>query len=294
MRPDDPATRPMASWLRVALVATSFAGIFLWEITWPLRREVEGKARRLPRNFAVAGLAALTVHLAEMPIVQPLAERVYRRRLGLLPRLGLPRWAETCAAVLLLDYTLYVWHVLTHRVPALWRFHVVHHADLDLDASTALRFHFGELAISVPWRAAQIAAIGVSPRALSIWQTGLMLAIVFHHSNARLPVDLERWLSRIIVTPRMHGIHHSIVLDESDSNWSSGLAVWDWLHATVKLNVPQDAIHIGVAAYQSPEQVTLPAIIAMPFVTPTPAPPVREGETAPRGVPPSPISRLQP
>lgn len=294
MRSHDAASRPIAGWLRVALVATTFAGIFLWEIARPLRREVEGKARRLPRNLAVAGLAAITVHLAETPVVEPLARRVYRQRFGVLPRLGLPRWAETCAAVLLLDYTMYAWHVLTHRVPALWRFHVVHHADLDLDASTALRFHFGELAISVPWRAAQIAAIGVSPRALSIWQTGLMVAIIFHHSNARLPVGVERWLSRVLVTPRMHGIHHSIVADESGSNWSSGLAVWDWLHGTVKLNVPQDAIEIGVAAYRSPDDVTLPAIIEMPFVTQPPTLRLPDGETPHRDVLPGPVSRLQP
>ncbi len=102
-----------------------------------------------------------------------------------------------------------------------------------------MRFHFGELAVSVPWRAAQVAGIGVSPRALSIWRTCLLVAIMFHDSNTRLPVGLERWVSRILVTPRMHGIHPSIVADESDSNWSSGLAIWDWLHGTVRLNVPR-------------------------------------------------------
>src|SRR3546814_2584537 len=105
-------------------------------------------------------------------------------------------------------YTLYVWHLLLHRVPLLWRCHVAHHVDLDLDASTALRFHFAELALSVPWRAAQIVLIGVSPRALSVWQTALLLSVLFHHSNARLPPAMERRLNRLIVTPRMHGIHH--------------------------------------------------------------------------------------
>lgn len=102
MGSDDSATRPIAGWLLVALVAASFAGIVLWEIARPLRREVEGKSRRLPRNLAVAGLAAITVHLAEAAVVEPLARRVYRRRMGVLPRLGPPPWAETCAAVLLL------------------------------------------------------------------------------------------------------------------------------------------------------------------------------------------------
>lgn len=294
MAPRNSATRPIPAWLRFALVGSAFAGLFIWEVARPLRREVEGKTRRLPRNLAVAGVAALTVHLAESPIVEPLARRVHLQRIGLLPRLRLPRWLETCAAVLLLDYTLYLWHVLTHRVPALWRFHVVHHADLDLDASTAIRFHFGELAISVPWRAAQVAAIGVSPRALSIWQTLTLVAVIFHHSNVRLPIHVERWVSRLVVTPRMHGIHHSIVPEETDSNWSSGLAVWDWLHGTVRLNVPQDAIDVGVAAYRSPDDVTLPAILAMPFVEQPPAQTLPDGQSPDRGALPGPVSRLQP
>jgi len=118
---------------------------------------------------------------------------------------------------------------------------------------------------------------------------------MFHHSNTRLPVGLERWVSRILVTPRMHGIHHSIVADESDSNWSSGLAIWDWLHGTVRLNVPQDAIEIGVAAYRSPDDVTLPAIVAMPFVHQSPATHELPGGQLPeRDSLPGPISRLEP
>lgn len=288
MAPHDSATRPLPGWLRVALVGSAFAGIFIWELARPLRRDVEGKSRRLPRNLAVAGVGALAVHLVEAPVVEPLALRVHRRRVGLLPQLHLPPWVETCAAVLLLDYTMYFWHVLTHRVPALWRFHVVHHADLDLDASTALRFHFGELAISVPWRAAQIAAIGVSPRALSIWQTGLLMSILFHHSNVELPLSLERALGRVLVTPRMHGIHHSQVRDETDSNWSSGLTLWDWLHGTLRLNVPQREITIGVPAFPDPDDVTLPKMVALPFepqkphwVGPTGTEPSRAGSPAP-------------
>lgn len=294
MESADPALRPVAGWVRAAIVGAAFAGIFIWETLRPLRREVEGKAHRLPRNLAVAGLAAVTVQIAESPVVEPLARALHRRRIGLVPRFGLPRWLETCAAVLLLDYTLYVWHVLTHRVPVLWRFHVAHHADLDLDASTAVRFHSGELALSVPWRAAQVAVIGVSPRALSIWQTGLLVAIIFHHSNVRLPVAFERVLSMVVVTPRMHGIHHSIVPDETDSNWSSGLSIWDWLHGTVRLNVPQDAIEIGVAAFRSPEDVTLPAVLAMPFVGQPATQRLPDGRTPERAAVSAPATLLQP
>jgi sterol desaturase/sphingolipid hydroxylase (fatty acid hydroxylase superfamily) len=128
-----------------------------------------------------------------------------------------------------------------------------------------VRFHFGELTLSTPWRVAQVVAIGTSPLALSIWQTGLLMSILFHHSNVELPLTIERRLGRVFVTPRMHGIHHSDVRDETDSNWSSGLTLWDWLHGTLKLNVPQREITIGLPAFRGPDEVTLPKMVALPF-----------------------------
>lgn len=258
--------RQVPGLVKAGLIGGGFLALLWWERKHPLRREVErSRLRHEARNLVVATLAAASVQLAERPVVAPLSRVVERRRLGLLKRLPLPRWAEVTAAVLLLDYTLYVWHVLTHKVPLLWRFHQPHHVDLDLTATTGIRFHFGELIISVLWRAAQVRAIGVSPLALSIWQTALLLSVMFHHSNAGMPVRVERWLSRVIVTPRMHGIHHSTVREEADSNWSSGLTVWDWLHGTLKRGIPQQEITIGVPAYQAPEDVTLPRVLEMPF-----------------------------
>ena len=212
-----------------------------------------------------AGVAAATVNLLERPVVEPLAHLIERRRFGLLYLCRLPRTLHVILAIVLLDYTLYVWHVLTHRLPWLWRFHLVHHVDRDLDASTALRFHAGELALSVPWRAMQIAAIGVPPGALLVWQNMLLLSILFHHSNVELPVDVERLVARLVVTPRIHGIHHSIVPAEMNSNWSSGFTVWDYLHGTLRLDVPQQAITIGVPAYPAPADVTLANSFALPF-----------------------------
>jgi sterol desaturase/sphingolipid hydroxylase (fatty acid hydroxylase superfamily) len=164
-----------------------------------------------------------------------------------------------------MDYAFYVWHILMHRVPLLWRFHLVHHADLDLDGSTALRFHFTEMLASIPWRAGQVALIGLTPLTFSIWQCVFLLCILFHHSNIDLPFRWERFLNRIFVTPRMHGIHHSIVEREANSNWSSGLTVWDWLHGTLRLNIAQAGITIGVPAFQDPKAVTLPRVLVMPF-----------------------------
>src|SRR5262249_6367513 len=217
-----------------------------------------------------AGLSAAAIQLAERPVVAPLAKLVERRRWGLLRQLRLPPWLEAALACALLDYTLYVWHVLTHRVPWLWRLHRVHHLDLDLGASTAVRFHFAEMLASVPWRTAQVLALGVSPPALSLWQTLTLVEILFHHANVELPVGVERRLCRLVVTPRMHGIHHSDVYDEVNSNWSSGLTLWDWLHGTLRLTVPQREITVGVPGYRARGEVTLPKVRALPFVRPRP------------------------
>jgi sterol desaturase/sphingolipid hydroxylase (fatty acid hydroxylase superfamily) len=255
----------MKNFLRVALSLGVLAGLVLLERKRPLRQERESKLRRNGRNLAVAALGALTVHLLEAPAVQPLARLVERRKLGLLKQLNLPRPLEIISAVVLMDYTLYLWHVLTHRVPFLWRFHAVHHVDLDLDASTALRFHFGELAVSVPYRAAQVALLGVDVEALTWWQMFLSLSLLFHHSNVRLPRRLESALSWFLVTPRMHGIHHSDEPGEANSNWSSGLACWDRIHRTFRLDVPQEQIDIGVKGIDSEDRVRLPEILTQPF-----------------------------
>lgn len=253
-------------WLSGALLVGAAGLLWILERRRPLREPVESTARRTGRNVAVAGLAAISLQLVEAPAIQPLTSLVQRRRWGLLKVIRLPAWLEVVLAVVLMDYTLYLWHVLMHRVPFLWRFHLPHHVDLDLDASTAFRFHAGELAIATGWRAVQVTLIGVSPLSLSVWQTFVLLSVLFHHSNVRLPVDVEQKLVRILVTPRMHGIHHSIVEEETNSNWSSGLTLWDWLHGTLRLNVPQDEITIGVPAYQNPDEVKLRQVLELPFV----------------------------
>jgi sterol desaturase/sphingolipid hydroxylase (fatty acid hydroxylase superfamily) len=275
-------------------VAGTFLTLALLERRRPLRRAVEPGLRRTGRNLAIASLGAIAVQVAEMPFVAPAAAAVERRRWGLLKRMRLPVWLEVPAAVLLMDYTLYVWHVLAHRVSWLWRFHAVHHIDLDLDATTAVRFHFGELALSTPWRLAQVVSIGTSPLALSIWQTGLLMSILFHHSNVALPIGVERRLGRVLVTPRMHGIHHSQVRDETNSNWSSGLTLWDWLHGTLRLNVPQRAITIGVPAFQDPSDVTLPKMVALPFEEQRPHCASRDGKEPSRPEPATPPTALAP
>ena len=242
-----------------------FAAVVSLERRRPLRPSRESKALRNTRNLAVASLSAVVIQLVETPIVRPLSQTVGRRRWGLLKCLRLPRALETALAALLMDYTLYLWHIAAHRVPFLWRFHAVHHVDRDLDASTALRFHFGELALSVPVRAAQILVIGVDSVSLTAWQTALSLSILFHHANLRLPQEIERLVAFFFVTPAMHGIHHSQDARESNCNWSSGLSLWDRAHGTFRLDLPAEKVTVGVAGFDAPEQVTLPKLVTLPL-----------------------------
>lgn len=251
--------------IAVPLAVGAFGVLLLLERRRPLRNAVESKAIRTGRNLAVAGTAAAAVYLIERPVTKNAAMLVENKKVGFLKLVRLPKWFEQFAAVVLLDYTLYLWHYLTHRVPALWRFHIVHHVDLDLDATTALRFHFGEIVISVAWRAAQIVVIGVSPESLRIWQALLLPSIIFHHSNLELPKHLERAVNKMIVTPRMHGTHHSIVEEETNSNWSSGLSIWDRIHGTFRDISEHSCVEIGIPAYRRPENITVRKLLEMPF-----------------------------
>jgi sterol desaturase/sphingolipid hydroxylase (fatty acid hydroxylase superfamily) len=248
-----------------AALGLAALALFAGEQKRPLRKQTQAGPRRAMTNLALGAMSLATVALVEAPLTRPLAQRAGARRKGLVHKLPLPSWARDAAAVLLMDYTVYWWHVATHKVPLLWRFHLVHHADLDLDTTTALRFHAADMAISAPYRAAQVALIGASPRALKIWQGWFFGSVLFHHSNLALPEWLDRLLARFVTTPRMHGIHHSTVRDETDSNWSSGLAVWDHLHGTFRLDVPQEHITIGVPAFRSADELGLAASLSMPF-----------------------------
>ncbi|MEO6539796.1 MAG: sterol desaturase family protein, partial [Ferruginibacter sp.] len=168
-------------------------------------------------------------------------------------------------AFLLLDYSNYIWHILLHKLPVLWRFHLVHHTDLDLDITTAFRFHFGELIASVFFRGAGILLTGASPLMVLIYEIAFEAATQFHHSNTKLPFRFEKFLNYLIVTPRMHGIHHSIIKNETDSNYSVIFSFWDRIHETVRLNVPQNQIVTGVPAYNEEKELTIGKLLKLPF-----------------------------
>lgn len=239
----------------------------------PLRPAREPGPQRVGRNLAIGVLAGLTTAASEMPVIAPAQQLAERRQLGLVRWLRVPRAFRFVLGFLLLDYSLYLWHRLNHHAPFLWRFHAVHHIDRDLDSTTGLRFHFGELGLSAGFRAAQILLLGVDPNTMAVWQRLLLMSVVFHHSNLDLPVAIEDRLNQVVVTPRMHGIHHSTRAGEMNSNFSSLLPWWDWLHRSFRSDVPQSAITIGVEGFLEPGRVTLGRSLTLPFREDSPQPP---------------------
>jgi len=225
------------------------------------------------------------LRLLLLPMMVRFAKESQQRQFGISYRVAVPRFLKVAAAFLLLDYSNYLWHVLMHRVPLLWRFHLVHHSDLDMDLTTAFRFHFGEMITSVFSRGAAVYLIGPSPLLVLIYEAFFEGATQFHHSNWKLPFAVEKALNKIIVTPRMHGIHHSMVRQETDSNYSVIFSFWDRLHQTIRLNVPQDLVVIGVPSYSNAGELTASYLLKMPFgkIRPWQAP---SGATDVRGLSP--------
>jgi sterol desaturase/sphingolipid hydroxylase (fatty acid hydroxylase superfamily) len=259
----------MKKWFTPALLASAFVAIAVAERRRPLRPRVDPDAKRIGRNFAMAAITAAITATLQRPLVDRALRATTRRRLGLLHRVNLPKPIRFVAAVLLLDYTQWWWHRLNHIAPPLWCFHLVHHIERDLDVTTALRFHFGEMGLAAFFRAAQVRILGVDPDAFFWWQRILLVSILFHHSNLRLPENVERELVRFIVTPRMHGIHHSEVEEQTNSNWASLFSWWDMLHGTFIYEQAQPVI--GAPGWEGSEEPGLGSLLAIPFRR-TPAP----------------------
>jgi sterol desaturase/sphingolipid hydroxylase (fatty acid hydroxylase superfamily) len=238
----------------------------LW-LQWrvPLRRQHFSALHRLVRNFVLSIPGFAIVRLAMLPIPLAVATWAQDRHIGLLNWVAPPGWAACIATFLLMDYAYWWWHWANHMVPVFWRFHNVHHTDLDLDVSTAARFHFGEMVFSVAFLSLAVVIFGIAPMLLLFFFITFETATLFHHSNWRLPIQLERGLNLIVVTPRMHGIHHSIVQRETNSNWGTIFCWWDKLHRTLRRDVPQDAVTIGVAAYRDEHELTLGHLFVLPF-----------------------------
>ena len=228
------------------LVALAVGVLFWLEKRHALRKQKLPLLQRLSTNAAMVSTAVPALRLALIPAQVAAARLARRHQFGLLPLLKLQPLLSDMLAFAALDWVNYLWHRLNHHWPLMWRFHQVHHTDLDMDVSTALRFHVGELFASVPFKGGCILLLGASPRSTLIYEVFFELANNFHHSNLWLPGQADARLAQLIVTPRMHGIHHSVVEQETNSNFSVIFNLWDRLHGTLRLDVPQESITIGL------------------------------------------------
>jgi sterol desaturase/sphingolipid hydroxylase (fatty acid hydroxylase superfamily) len=240
--------------------------LFAVENLFPLRQPRAPLWTRLFINASISGLAFAVAAVVVRPSALRALNWASERPFGLIHLLRCPGWARFIVGFLLLDLSFYYWHVLNHKVPGLWRFHNVHHIDPDLDVSTGFRFHFGEVLLSTLFRVVQVSLIGISFATFAIYEAVFQANTLFHHSNLRLPIRVERWLNRMLVTPRMHGIHHSQVQRETNSNFSVVFPWWDRLHKTLGLNISQSKIAIGIPGYASPDDNNLWSTFIMPFI----------------------------
>jgi sterol desaturase/sphingolipid hydroxylase (fatty acid hydroxylase superfamily) len=247
------------------IVGALFALLFAMEKLFPLRESRAGLLARLFVNVSLSVMTFLVAAVAVRPAALHTLAWTSAQPFGLMHLLTLPGWAQFLVAFLLLDLSFYYWHLLNHKVLFLWRFHNVHHIDPALDVSTGFRFHFGGVLFSTLFRVAQVSLIGMSFASFAAYELVFQSETLFHHSNLRLPIRLERLLNKILVTPRMHGIHHSQVRRETNSNYGVVFPWWDRLHRTLGLNIPQDKIEIGIPGYCSLENNRLWRTLLMPF-----------------------------
>jgi sterol desaturase/sphingolipid hydroxylase (fatty acid hydroxylase superfamily) len=241
-----------------AIVLGILALMLVAERLHPMARAVGG-LRRVGRNLSLAGLNAIL----SWAVVVPVSALAAGHALGWRP----PWWQGTAglaADVVILDLWIYGWHRANHRVPLLWRFHEVHHLDGFLDASSALRFHFGEVFLSALVRAVVILLLGVPLSSVAVFETLVAANAIFHHSNLKLPPRLERALSFLIVTPSIHWIHHHAVRADTDSNYSTLLSVWDRLFGSRSATLRDPAMPIGV---EGRADQPIAALVRRPFLS---------------------------
>jgi sterol desaturase/sphingolipid hydroxylase (fatty acid hydroxylase superfamily) len=251
--------------LTLALIAAVFVALFVLERLLPLRRRCSSLLPRVILNLIISAAAFAVAAILVRPAATAALSWATKKPFGLVHLLALPSALQFIAAFLLMDLTFYWWHIANHRIGFLWRFHNVHHIDPYLDVSTGFRFHFGEVGMSAVFRVAQVLLIGISMPAFAVYELVFQANTLFHHSNLWLPIRLERLLNKVLVTPRMHGIHHSQVRRENNSNYGVVFPWWDRVHRTLGLNIPQAEIAIGIPGYSQPDDNRLRNALLMPF-----------------------------
>lgn len=210
--------------------ALAFALVILIEAEWPRRALRFGRLHRWTTSVLLFASNRATVWLLAWIIAVPaVALWAEKSSIGLFNLIALPLWAEILAAFLLLDFAMWLQHLLTHKLPFLWRFHKVHHADPDIDVSTAIRFHPGEIAFSVLWKSCWVLLLGVQATTILAFEAWLAANAAFNHGNIELPSRVDRMIRPFLVTPDMHLVHHSTELHEQQRNYGFALTLWDRL-----------------------------------------------------------------
>lgn len=251
---------------RLGVFGSLLAVMIVWELGRPLLPLREGRGWRWLSNFSLVMLGTVAVRLLAPIGAVAAAHHASQEELGLLQQLQLADGLRIVIAIIALDLVIYTQHRVFHRVPILWRLHQVHHADRDYDVSTALRFHPLEILISLAIKLGSVYALGAPPLAVLLFEVILNGAAMFNHGNVTLGNRLDRLLRLIIVTPDMHRVHHSVRLEETNSNYGFNLPWWDRLFGTYTA-VSKDGkttLTIGLPEFQS-VRMHLGSLLALPF-----------------------------
>jgi sterol desaturase/sphingolipid hydroxylase (fatty acid hydroxylase superfamily) len=248
-----------------------FLGVLLlmafWELLTPRRPQAVGRGLRWPNNLGLVVLDTLVVRLLFPFAGVGMAFLAQTNGWGLFNLVALPPWLAVPAAVLLLDLIIYGQHVAFHAVPMLWRLHRMHHADLEFDVTTGLRFHPGEIILSILIKLAAVAVLGAPPLAVLAFEVLLNATSMFNHGNVRIPSGFDRWLRLILVTPDMHRVHHSIDRRETDSNFGFNVPWWDRLFGTYRAQptLGHAGMTLGIDRFRNPRELWLDRLLLQPL-----------------------------
>lgn len=253
--------------VRLGVFAGIFAVMALLELMAPRRQQTVSRVKRWPGNLGIVVLNTLLTRLVFPMTAVALAALGEATGWGLFHAIGMPAWLAILLGVILLDLAIYLQHVLVHAVPALWRLHRMHHADLEFDVTTGARFHPIEILLSMVLKLMVIAALGPPAVAVLIFEILLNATAMFNHSNVRLPDGLDRALRLIVVTPDMHRIHHSVVPRETNSNFGFNLPWWDRLFGTYRAEpaAGQMGMTIGIEQFRDVSEQRLDRMLTQPF-----------------------------
>jgi len=253
------------AYIRYVVAAVVLATLWAAESLAPMFVGRTRRASHIAPNLGLAVFNAAVTYFFALAIVA-VTELASQQNFGLLHIVGLPTWLEWIAAIVLFDCWQYWWHRINHRVPLLWRFHAVHHADAELDASSGVRFHTLEITFSFLARLLVLPLIGLTVSQLLVYEAVSLPVILFHHSNIRLPRRVDGALRWLIVTPWMHYVHHSRWRPETDSNYSSLFSFWDRLFGSFRMRENPQQIQLGLDGWREPQWRRLPGMLLAPFI----------------------------